>query len=69
MLSRGAHLEAELDEGETALLVAAYHACPAITKLLLTQRAEVNTRRHDGATPLIMAANRTPPCIQRDPSD
>ena len=58
MLSRGAHLEAELDEGETALLVAAYHACPAITKLLLQQRAEVNTRRQDGATPLIMAANR-----------
>lgn len=55
-LEEGANVHARNDDGNTALMLAAFFGHEDVVKLLLEHGAEVNARNPEGRTPLMFAA-------------
>ncbi|MEW5948828.1 MAG: ankyrin repeat domain-containing protein [Thermodesulfobacteriota bacterium] len=55
LISRGANIEAQNQEGGTPLIVASYNGHPNIVELLIEKGAQVNTRSIAGQSPLRFA--------------
>jgi len=56
LLAKGADVNAKVDHGYTALMVASLNGHKEVVKLMLAKGADVNARSNDGETALMMAA-------------
>jgi len=64
LLAEGANINAQTDNGETALIGATYYSYKGTVKTLLENGADVNLRRSDGDT-VLSSMERTPSAAKR----
>ena len=57
LLDRGADIEAQKDNGDTALMAASSRGGVAVVELLLDRGADIDVRNDDGWTALMVASN------------